>query len=618
MCGIAGIWQIDGSPPGDVQMRAMLDAQRHRGPDGEGIWRAEDTSIALGHRRLAIIDVSNGGAQPMKSADDRFVITFNGEIYNFVELRQELESFGFTFVSGSDTEVLLAAYEHWGRNCLTRLNGMFAFAVYDTVEKTLFCARDRLGVKPFVYSWNGSRFAFASEQKALLAARCITSDINHDAVYEYAARGYTTDGRSFYADVQILQPGHAAEVSPGKPPVTWQWWKPDLSVDTTRLSAQERSEQIAHLVDDAVRLRLRSDVPVGAHLSGGLDSSIVVASAARCGANESGFATFTGAFPEYPDSDERAWSRDVANMYQIKAHEIDITVEMLAHNFQRMIWHMDEPIAGEGVLPQLLVCDLAASAGFKVVLGGQGGDELFGGYLRHRALHWKRLLKSGSPGERSVAALELIRLAIREARRVRRTSTFLPDDGFNPEFLRKVSPEVRAAARQSRLSFVDERELMQWDLFNYLPALLHVEDRTSMAASIESRTPFLDYRLVEYALRIPTNEIFSTGYAKPLLRNATRSWIPESVANRKDKKGFPTPLDQWMNHTALRHTVERLTECTDVNTRIFAADYLNGRRRLTLRELWLVMSINGWISAIESGSMSQQEPFDSERIKRIA
>ena len=615
MCGIAGIFDRQGGHDA-VAVSRMLDVQAHRGPDGSGTW--VDPGIVLGHRRLAFLDLSHEGAQPMTYGEDRYVVTYNGEIYDYVETRRTLERLGHTFRSSSDTEVLLAAYAEWGTDCLSRLNGMFAFAIWDRTERTLFVARDRLGVKPLVYTWDGARFGFASEAKALHAAGLASGGMDANAVYEYLARGYTSAGRSFHEGVHVLEPGHAMLVTQDLPLRTWSWWNPDRSEDTAYTSVQEWSDRVAELLDDAVRIRLRADVPVGAHLSGGLDSSAIAAAAARHHTGADPLQTFTGAFVDDAASDERRWSRSVAAATGATLHEVEIGVDDLATHFERILWHMDEPIAGPGVFPQMMVSDLVASRGIKAVLGGQGGDELFGGYLRHRALHYKRAAQGHSGfGPRIGAAFELARLARGEWRRVRRTSTRATDADLSPAFLAQVDPAVRESVRVGALTHANARELMWHDLRAYLPALLHVEDRTSMAASIESRTPLLDYRLVELALRIPEELLFAPGDPKPLLRRAVRDWLPADVVGRRDKKGFPTPLHWWQERPALRNMVLELTTPSGTrsaggwtvpaagsDTSVFTDAYLQGARGFQASELWTVLTINGWLSTMHDGKFA--------------
>lgn len=600
MCGIAGIYDDD-RPIASELVPRMLAVLEHRGPDGSGVRAVADEAVALGHRRLAIIDTTDAAAQPMTCAHDRYVITYNGEVYNYVELRAELEQLGVRFRSGSDTEVLLAGYAEWGESVLERLNGMFAFAIYDRVERTLFCARDRLGVKPFVYIWDGHRLGFASETKALLAAGLASGQRSPDAIYEYLARGYTTAGRSFFAGVEQLPPGHALRLTPGGSFTTWRWWDAASFPVVEDRSVEEWVACVADLLDDAVRLRLRSDVPVGAHLSGGLDSSAVVAAAARHSSDP--IQTFTGAFVDDADSDERVYSRMVVAHTGAVAHEVELSVDELAGHFERIAWHMDEPIAGPGVFPQLMVCDLVAQAGVKVVLGGQGGDELFGGYLRHRALHLRRRLRDRNPVVAAGAAISLLRLVRGELSRVRRTATRVGDGQLAPSFLAAVDPELRDEVRRPALSLGSARELMLWDLRNYLPALLHVEDRTSMAASIESRTPLLDYRLVELALAMPERLHFTGGVPKPVLRAAVAPWLPAPVVQRRDKRGFPTPLEHWRSRPALRGLVERVVERagTAGDVTVFGSDYLARARTFQPSELWTVLAVQGWLEGLGAG-----------------
>ncbi|MCW2924098.1 MAG: hypothetical protein JWM98_1502 [Thermoleophilia bacterium] len=616
MCGIAGIYDRDGSCDANAVSR-MLDVQAHRGPDGCGTWA--DPGIVLGHRRLAFLDLSHEGAQPMTYAEERYVITYNGEVYNYVELRVTLERLGHAFRSSSDTEVLLAAYAEWGPDCLPHLNGMFAFAIWDRRERTLFVARDRLGVKPLAYTWDGRRFGFASEVKALHAAGLAPGGMDADAVYEYLARGYTSAGRSFHAGVHVLEPGHAMLLTDGSPLRTWCWWTPEREEDAAFGDAAGWAERVGELLDDAVRIRLRADVPVGAHLSGGLDSSAIVAAAARHHTGSGPLETFTGAFTDDAASDERRWSRSVAKHVGANTNEVEIGVDDLAAQFGRILWHMDEPIAGPGVFPQMMVCDLVADRGVKAVLGGQGGDELFGGYLRHRALHLKHRVQRGGLAGRAGAAFELARLARGEWRRVRRTSTRVGDDQLAASFLDRVDPAVREETRRGVLDHAGVRDLMWHDLRSYLPGLLHVEDRTSMAASIESRTPLLDYRLVELALRIPADMLFSAGEPKPLLRTAVAPWLPRDVVARRDKKGFPTPLHWWAERPALRELVLDLTVAgrgsadasggwsvpdSGSGDAVFSPGYLAGATDFQASELWTVLTVNGWLSRLDHGAFT--------------
>jgi asparagine synthase (glutamine-hydrolysing) len=587
MCGIAGQYRADGGAS-ESDVRRMLSVIEHRGPDATAV--AVEGAAVLGHHRLSIIDLSDAASQPMVDATGRYVMTYNGEIFNYVELRAELESEGVAFRSASDSEVLLAAFATWGDDAYDRLNGMFAFAVFDRTTRTLTCVRDRLGVKPFVYVWDGATFSFASEHKALVASGSASGDPSPDAVYEYIARGYTTGGRSFYQDIAALEPGSMLRVSADGLTVR-RWWQPSLEVDEGP-SFAEWTERVAELVDDSVRIRLRSDVEVGGHLSGGLDSSAIVAAGAR---HEPGIQTFTGAFLDDPESDERRFSRAVNERFGLRGREVEISVDELGGTFDRLLWHLDEPIAGPGAFPQLLVCDLAARHGVKVVLGGQGGDELFGGYLRHHVVFHRSRLLHGSARERAASAAALGRLAAREWRRVRRTATRVGDERLSPSFVASVDPAFAEEVRRAPVRARSASELMLWDLRNYLPALLHVEDRTSMAASIESRTPLLDFRLVELMLTVPERHRFHANRQKPLLRAAVGPWLPDAVTARTDKRGFPTPLHHWRGRPALRALVERTLGSRREGQAVFSQEYLDRRESFQPSELWTALMVEGWL-----------------------
>ena len=488
--------------------------------------------------------------------------------------------------------MLLAAWAHWGERALPRLNGMFAFSIFDRRTGSLACARDRLGEKPFVYSWDGRRLGFASEHKALVAAGLATRKPSWEAVYEYLARGYLSPGRSFFADIVPLCPGHALRVEADGSLRCWEWWQPDLS-PMEAPEVDELAGTVGSLLDDAVRLRLRSDVPVGAHLSGGLDSSAVVAAAARHSPRP--LHVFTGAFSGDRGSDERRYARVVVAHLGLLSSEIEIGLDELAPVLDRLLWHLDEPVAGPGAFPQLRVADRTAQEGIKVVLGGQGGDELFGGYLRHRLRGCLDRIEHGRPGERAHGVLDLARLALPAISRVRRTMAAVPDGDLAPWFVAAVDPAFREETRRPRLRAVDAGELMSWDLRNYLPALLQVEDRTSMAASIESRTPLLDHRLVELMLRVPAGLRVAPGPSKPILRAAVRGWLPEAIVGRRDKAGFPTPLEHWKKTLALRRRVADLLSPDSISPSVFRDELLARGAGLPPARLWSVVSVQAWL-----------------------
>ena len=386
------------------------------------------------------------------------------------------------------------------------------------------------------------------------------------------------------------------------------WWSPSHDAPADGAASVE---DVAALLSDAVRLSLRSDVGVGTYLSGGLDSSTVLGLAARHSSGD--VVAVTGAFAGADELDERPFAREVAGMHGVPCHEVEISTDDLPRVFDRLIWHLDEPVAGPGAFPQLMVSELAARVGLKVVLGGQGGDELFGGYLRHRVAYQLSRLRSRRIRPAAAAGLDLLRLALAHGRRVRQTATRMADTDLSPAFVERVDPELRAAARTSALRTLGPSELLTRDLTSYLPALLAVEDRVSMAASIESRVPLLDHRLVELVTALPPERHFSQRASKPLLRSAAAPLLPPSVAARTDKNGFATPLDRWERHPQFRELVRRATmpprergarslpEIEGENE-VFSAEFLATSRSFTTSRLWTVLAVQGWLGQLESGS----------------
>jgi len=471
----------------------------------------------------------------------------------------------------------------------------------------LFCARDRLGVKPFVYVSDGRAFAFASEHKALVTAGLATRRVSPTGIYQFVSQGHVTAGGSLFEDIRALPPGHALLIGDDRRETVWEWWRPG-SESAAPGTAVEASEGVRELLADATRLRLRSDVRVGTHLSGGLDSSAVAVAAVRAGAGD--LVTFTGAFVEPPGADERQWSRMVADRDGLRRVEIELEIDALADVFRRVVWHLDEPVAGPGVLPQQLVYDASARDGVKVILSGHGGDELFGGYLRHRGVYFRQLARqrSHSPRARAVAALELGRLAAEGGTRLARPHR-VRDIDLDPGFLASVDPEVRAAAGRGFGRFESAAQLMRWDLQHYLPGLLHAEDRMSMASSIESRSPLLDHRLVDFAGRLPVDSHFRRGTSKPVLRDAVAPWLPGPVAERRDKRGFPTPLERWPRQPRMRRLVTDLVRPPDrcrrnTATAVFGTEFLSRPEAMSPRQLWTVLLLQAWLESLDEGQVS--------------
>lgn len=566
----------------------MMHAIRHRGPDGDGIWLDEKRPVGLGHVRLAIIDPEHG-KQPMVTADGRYVVVFNGAIYNYLELRRELTGKGHPIHSYSDTEVLLYAYREWGEQFVDRLIGMFAFAIWDKHEQRLFCARDRIGIKPFYYRFDGQRLLFASEIKAILADPGVEAAANFEGLQDYLTFQFCLDQKTLFKGIDKLEPGHCLTAhyeGDVLKVATRQYWDLRYEID------EEHDERyfidtLSGLIDDSIRLHLRSDVPLGAHLSGGLDSSSIVCLASRMLGGEQ-LKTFTGAFSEGPQFDETAYAKEVSSFAGTAYHEIFIPAgHELPDVLPRLMYYMDEPLAGPGVIPQYYVSRLA-SEHVKVVMGGQGGDELFIGYARYMAVYLEKCLSGAiyqTANQRRYAVslesivpnLPLLATYQPMLQNLWRDGLFNSHDQryfrlvdrsegmnqlFNPEALRgagNYSPFEsfqRIFNRDELHSLVNQ--MTYFDLKGSLPALLHVEDRTSMAASIESRVPLLDHRIVEFMASIPPNIKFAGGRMKHLFKESVRSAVPQTIFERQDKMGFPTPLTQWTKGVAREFVMDTL------------------------------------------------------------
>lgn len=574
MCGFVGI--AGRHPEKQDALKRAADAISHRGPDGEGYYVDDAKPVHLAHRRLSIIDPAHG-AQPMHTQDGQLIVVFNGAIYNYLELRRELVAKGHPIQSYSDTEVLLYAYREWGEHCVERFIGMFAFAIWDKKNASLFCARDRIGIKPFYYHFDGERLTFASEIKALLIAGDIRAQHDQAGLQDYLTFQFCLEEKTLFKGIQKLQPGYSLTLNlSGNPKLRIrQYWDVSYDIDESH-DESWFIDNLAGLIEDATRLHLRSDVPLGAHLSGGLDSSTVVCLAAELLKGER-ISTFTGAFREGPQYDETGYAKQVAQHAGTNYHEIFIPGNELHETLPRLMYIMDEPLAGPGVIPQYYVSQLAAKH-VKVVLGGQGGDEIFIGYARYLVAYLEKCL-SGAIYETTnqnkyavsldsiVPNLPLLQTYRPMLQTLWRDGLFgQPDsryfklvdrsEGMSQLFTQDVtggdySPfaSFQSIFNRDGLHSLINR-MTYFDLKGSLPALLHVEDRTSMAASIESRVPLLDHRIVEFMAKIPPNVKFAGGRMKHIFKEAVRNTVPAPIFDRKDKMGFPTPIAQWSKGVA--------------------------------------------------------------------
>jgi asparagine synthase (glutamine-hydrolysing) len=578
MCGICGEVSYEGAEEVDPErVRAMARRLEHRGPDGEGFWH--DKGIALGHRRLAIIDLSEAAAQPMASPDGRYVIVYNGEVYNFLEIREELEALGERFTTRSDTEVILRAYALWGRDAFHRFNGMWAIALWDRTERKLLLCRDRLGVKPLYWAPLAGGLIFASEIPPLLDHSGVSREINSRALAEQVACRYVLAPRTLLKSVRKLPPGHMLTVDAKGISISPYWTLP-IGDRVRKVDEEEATERFGELFEASVRRRLIADVPVGVLLSGGVDSSAVVAALRRGGQDH--IATFTVAFEGEARHDERWWARQVATRMETDHHEVVITPNSFARSLESVLGHLDDPVADMAVLPLYHVCGLARDH-VKVLLSGQGADEVLGGYHLDRVLAQIRaiVMLRSVPGARFAGTL----IARRDPKRA-----YLA----NWDQIRKAVPgqlpgKIRYDLTMPLAPVAMERLLKDCmpppydrtlDAFytevpshrgpldailgtlckGWLPDnLLNHGDRMSMAHGLEMRVPFLDPELVAFCFRLPQRFKIRRGVTKALLkRYSEKAGVPKGVAYRR-KLGFPVPWGEWARgplKTFVRETLE--------------------------------------------------------------
>jgi asparagine synthase (glutamine-hydrolysing) len=569
MCGISGfVTMVAGAEAPDV-LRSMVASLAHRGPDAEGSFVRPE--VAFGHRRLSVIDLSDAARQPMADATGAIRIVFNGEIYNYRELDQELKAKGYAYRTQSDTETIIHAYEEWGDGCISRFNGMFAFAIWDGRARRLFCARDRFGEKPFYYTIVGGRFLFASEIKALLCDPAVARTPDEAIIRRYLEENLTdVDASTFFQGIRSLPPAHSLTVQDGAIRVAQYWSLPGETSE--HRSVEDWIEEFREILTDSVRLRLRSDVPVGTCLSGGLDSSSIITLVSRL--VDGPVSAFSVVYDDAGFA-EGAFVKAAQQGLRVDGHLVTPNGTDLYPTLARLVWHNDEPSSSYGMYSQWHVMRLAAEQGVTVILNGQGGDELLGGYHRYLPTYLRELFGTGRwgwawtelRGARTVAS----RSIVENLKQVWYPS--LPA-GVQCLYRRFVT------ARAHTADFLDPAFRSQTDtvtgeppeLFHTLsahlahdlcvtsvPALVHQEDRASMAFSREIRLPFLDPRLVELVTRMPSSLKIQRGVTKYVLRRAMeQEKLSASVVARSDKKGYPTPMGKWFATVAWDETRELL------------------------------------------------------------
>lgn len=596
MCGVAGVWTPAGAEDGGLRstVGVMLDSLRHRGPDDRGIWIDDASGLALGHVRLSIIDLSPRARQPMAGPGGRTRVTFNGEIYNYLERRRELQADGVRFVSDSDTEVLAGLYERRGLGCLPALRGMFAFALWDAGERKLFLARDRLGKKPLYYCRSADGLYFGSEIKAVTAALPVPPTLDESSLAEYLARGYIGGERTIYREIRELPPGSLMVGTSPRTMEVRRYWSPPW-IPKRPVRVETAVEEAEALLAESVRIRLRSDVPVGIFLSGGIDSGLVTAMAARHGSGR--LRTFTIGFEGSP-FDERPLARQVARRYGTEHEEILLRpdVAVLVH---RVACQHDEPFADPSAIPTFAVAE-AARRHVKVVLNGDGGDELFAGYRRHVAAVWAARLRAVIP-DRALAwgsrrALELLptprgfrtpyahghRFLRGLAERARGSRSVWGEDGFAAGEIGTWLTPFEGAGTAEAGDAPDAADglgpldrILADDLFRALPDDLLVKmDIASMAYGLEARSPFLDQDLVDWAVGVPEPIRLKGLLTKPILRRLARRHLPDSVTHAP-KRGFEAPVQQWLKKELRELRDDLLLGSDSIVTSLFGRRALN-------------------------------------------
>jgi asparagine synthase (glutamine-hydrolysing) len=618
MCGICGAFSFSGAPVDRALIEAMTRAIRHRGPDGSGSYLSGP--VGLGHRRLSIIDLA-GGAQPISNEDETIQIVFNGEIYNFIELRAELLAKGHVFKTESDTEVIVHAYEQWGEACVTRFNGIFAFALWDENHRRLFLARDHLGVKPLYYVKLGDSLFFASEIKALLQAPGCPREVDLKALGELFALRYVPSPDTLFQGIKKLTPAHSMTVDSRGVKIERFWkWTPEV---LTRFKEAELVEAYQELLEDAVRLQMRSDVPVGLFLSAGIDSGALLAMMSQH--SHRPIHTFTIGFEQGEESNETDDARRMAQRFGADHSEMIVGPQDYQNYYERYMWDLEEPVGNETAAAFYFV-SLIASRKVKVALTGQGADEPWAGYdryigiklseiyrrlpralTRHVILPMVQRFSTDERLRRGVVALDEPDVLTRLVKIYSFYDSAMKAKLFQPwvrqqvsadgqdarDALRRLQSDVQDLDAVSQMVYIDTRANLPDDL-------LMVGDKTSMANSIEARVPYLDYRLVEFIEALPAHLKLHRLQGKYLHKKALEKWLPGTIIRQK-KKGFANPVRQWLRDSMKSYVNDCLLSEDSAVRRYFdqsyieqlVADHEAGRQNY-LRHIYLLISFELW------------------------
>ncbi len=574
MCGIAGIIQNHTKDYTREHLQKMTDVLAHRGPDGEGHWNNTDETCLLGHRRLSIIDLSDAGNQPMHYLG-RYVIVHNGEIYNYVELRKELEKRGYSFCSKTDTEVIAAAYDCWGEECLQQFDGMFAFSIWDEKEKTLFAARDRFGEKPFFYYYDNNRLLFASEMKALWTAG-IAKSPNFKMLFNYITIGYTDNPErpeeTFYENIYKLPAASFLKFSFIYFSYSIQkYWDIDLANQQKKITDKEATETFSNLFAASIKRRLRSDVAVGTSLSGGLDSSSVIAQLStihQSPADSNRVTAFTASFPGF-EKDETAYAKQMVKQFSLEHFTTNVSGNELMDDWEKLCYHQEEPFGSASIYAQYKVFELAKQQNIKVLLDGQGADETLAGYHKYYKWYWQELFRKRKL-YRSKELTDAKQLGVAEKFDYQNMiAAYFPVFAsvvMERQYLLKAIKQedltkdfVRLQSREAYYTppeYFDLNGLLYFNTCTHgLEELLRYADRNSMAHGREVRLPFLSHELVEFIFSLPSHFKIRTGWTKWLLRTTMEKSLPAEIVWRRDKVGFEPPQKNWMELAAVKNAV---------------------------------------------------------------
>ncbi|MFL5774527.1 MAG: asparagine synthase (glutamine-hydrolyzing) [Flavisolibacter sp.] len=571
MCGIAGIVGKDLHLDDRMKVSAAIHCLQHRGPDSVGIWKSKDNDVIVGHRRLSIIDLSSAASQPMQYMG-RYTIIHNGEIYNYIELKHELQHKGYQFHSESDTEVIAAAYDAWRDAAVQKFDGMFACAIWDEKEKTAFIARDRMGEKPLFFFYDKNQLLFASELKALWEMGA-PKEVNRSMLYNFLTIGYTSNPgepqETFYNNLHKLPAASFLRFQLNSEPEVNRYWHVDPEIKKP-IGTGEALEQFRELFTDSIKKRLRSDVPVGTSLSGGLDSSSIIAFCEKYGGDRYSHTCFTASFPGY-EKDESSYADLVAEKFNLTVNHVSVDEDQVVSLMDRVMQNQQEPISSGSALAQFRVYEKAAQSGIKVLLDGQGADELLGGYHKYFKWYWQELFRAKrSEASREISAAE--RNGITEKFTLKnKLAAVMPQfssavwQGLKTRSAFRHSDLDRKFAFENKASFYhvmpasfDLDGALYFDSFVIgLEELLRLADRNSMAHGAEVRLPFLSHQLVEFLFTLPSEMKIRNGWTKWLLRETVKGQLPEEITWRKDKIGFQPPQKKWMQQPDVKEAISQ-------------------------------------------------------------